>query len=188
MKLRKRYLPVAAVLGAAVAIVPALAGATAPSEVKLEVNQNCVDPEWPCWTTEGSASRPQPALKITIAVGGDVVFTDHDASTPAAVVWIGSAPACSGVPTSAMTNWEGKCTFATPGTYKFESSTLFEEPSSLYGPSINYRKYEVVVEGSTTHDHRHDRRRPARPGTTTSTTTTPPPRPNPLSPARNREP
>jgi hypothetical protein len=150
VKLRKRYLPVAAVLGATVAIVPALAGATAPSEAKLEVNQNCVDPEWPCWTTEGSALRPQPALKITIAAGGDVMFTDHDASTAAAVVWMGSAPACTGVPTSAMTNWEGKCTFATSGIYKFESSTLFEEPNSLYGPNINYRKYEVVVEGSTT--------------------------------------
>ncbi len=149
MKLRKRYLPVAAVLGAAVAVVPALAGATAPSEVKLEVNQNCVEANWPCWTS-GSGANPEPALKVTIAAGGGVMFTDHDASTAAAVVWVGSAPACTGVPASAMTNWEGKCTFATPGTYKFESSTLFKEAQSAYGNNLDYTKYEIVVEGSTT--------------------------------------
>jgi hypothetical protein len=151
VKLRKRYLPVAAVLGAVVlgAAVPALATAS-PTEVKqLEVNQNCVDPEWPCWTTEGSALRPQPALTIKIAAGGEIVFTDNDASTPAAVVWMGSAPACTGVLTSAMTNWTGKCTFATPGTYKFESSTLFDNENTPYGKA-NYRKYEIVVAGTST--------------------------------------
>ena len=144
-----------ALLGAAVAVLPALAAS--PSEAKLEVNQNCVEANWPCWTS-GSGTNPAPALKVMIAVGGDVMFTDHDASTAAAVVWMGSAPACIGVPTSAMTNWEGKCTFATPGTYKFESSTLFKEAQSAYGNNIDYTKYEVVVEGSTT--------------TTTTTTTT----------------
>jgi plastocyanin len=143
VKLRKRYLSVAAVLGAAVAIVPALAGATAPSEAKLEVNQNCEVSTWACWTTEGSASIAKPTKSVTIASGGTITFIDH-ASTAAAVVWMGSAPACTGVPTSAMTNWEGKCTFATPGTYNFESSTLFNDGVD------NYTKYEVVVEGSTT--------------------------------------
>jgi len=133
-------------LGAVAALSPALANA---AEMKLEVNQNCVDPEWPCWTTEGSALRPQPALAVKIAAGDEVMFTDHDASTPAAVVWMGSAPACTGVPTSAMTNWEGKCTFVTSGVYKFESSTLFDEENTLYGKA-NYRKYEIVVAGTPT--------------------------------------
>jgi hypothetical protein len=137
----------AALLGAAVAGLPALAAS--PSEAKLEVNQNCVEANWPCWTS-GSGANPAPALKVMIAAGGGVMFTDHDASAAAAVVWMGSAPACSGVPASAMTNWEGKCTFATPGTYKFESSTLFKEAQSAYGNNIDYTKYEVVVEGSTT--------------------------------------
>jgi hypothetical protein len=172
VELRKRYLPVAAVLGAAVAIVPALAGATAPSEVKLEVNQNCVEAEWPCWTS-GSGPNPEPALKITIAAGGDVMFTDHDASTAAAVVWIGSAPACTGVPTTAMTPWEGTCTFATPGIYKFESSTLFDNEETLYGKA-NYRKYEVVVEGSTTTTTTTTGTTGTTGTTTTPTTTTSP--------------
>ena len=155
MKLCKRYLPVAAVLaaavlGALVAVVPAVATAS-PTEVKqLEVNQNCVDPDWPCWTTEGSALRPQPALKIKIAAGGEVKFADHDATTAAAVVWTGSAPACVGVPTSETpADWEGECTFENPGLYKFESSTLFDNENTLYGDA-NYRKYEVVVEGTPT--------------------------------------
>jgi hypothetical protein len=135
-----------ALLGAATAVPPALANA---SEVKLEVNQNCVDPDWPCWTSEGSASRPQPALRVKIAAGGEVKFVDHDASTAAAVVWMGSVPACIGVPTSEMTDWEGHCEFDQPGTYKFESSTLFDNENTAYGDA-NYRKYEVVVEGTPT--------------------------------------
>jgi plastocyanin len=146
----------AALIGAAVAVLPALAAA--PSEAKLEVNENCEVDNWPCWTA-GSGSNPAPALKVTIAAGGEVMFTDH-ASTAAAVVWMGSAPVCTGVPTSAMTNWEGKCKFEQPGTYKFESSTLFSA-----GP--NYTKYEVVVEGTNTGTT------PTTPTTTTPTTTTP---------------
>ena len=111
----------AALVGAAVAVLPALAAA--PPEAKLEVNENCEVSTWPCWTTEGSASIAKPTKSVTIASGGTVTFIDH-ASTAAAVVWMGSAPACTGVPTSVMTGWEGKCKFEQPGTYKFESSTL----------------------------------------------------------------
>ncbi len=137
MKLRKRYLPVAAVLGAAVAVVPAPALAAAPSEAKLEVNENCVEPDWPCWATPGSS---QPAAKVTIASGGSVTFADS--KTAANISWTGAAPTCEPAvpvaPAATKTGWEGKCTFATPGAYHFESSTLWFE----------YTKYEVVVEGS----------------------------------------
>ena len=149
MKLRKRYLPVAAVLGAAVAIVPALAGATAPSEAKLEVNENCVQPNWPCWVTPGSS---QPAFKTTVVAGGTVMFVDH--GKEANIAWTGTPgtpPTCESTvpvaPAPTKTGWEGKCTFATPGTYKFESTTLFKETGYT---TIDYTKYEVVVEGSTT--------------------------------------
>jgi hypothetical protein len=144
----------AVLIGAAVAVLPALAAA--PSEAKLEVNENCVEANWPCWAVPGSGANPAPASKVTIATGGEVMFTDH-ASTAAAVVWMGSAPACTGVPTSAMTGWEGKCKFEQPGTYKFESSTLWPE----------YTRYEIVVEGAATGTT------PTTPTTTTPTTTTP---------------
>jgi len=133
-------LPVAALLGAALVVLPALA---ASSEVKLEVNENCVESNWPCWATPGSGSKPPPASSVTIASGGVVAFADNS-STPANIAWIGSAPVCSaGVPVSpapAASKWEGTCTFEAPGTYKYESSTLY----------FAYTKYEVIVTGAAT--------------------------------------
>jgi hypothetical protein len=171
VKLRKRYLPVAAVLGAAVAIVPAFAAA--PSEAKLEVNENCVEADWPCWATPGPGSNPAPASNVTIAAGGEVKFADN-ANTAATVAWTGSAPTCSGVPASAMTKWEGTCKFEQPGTYRFESSTLFNDGS------INYTKYEIVVEGATT-----GTTPTTKTTTTTPTTTTTTPAPTPGEPSHS---
>ena len=163
MRLHWRYLPVAAVLGAAVAIVPALAAG--PSEAKLEVNENCVQNAWPCWAVPGSGSKPAPASMVTIATGGEVMFTDNTA-TKANIAWTGTAPTCSsGVPVSPTpprAPWEGRCKFEQPGTYRFESSTLFNE-----GPSLNYTEYEIVVEGAATGTT------PSTGTTPTSTTTTP---------------
>jgi hypothetical protein len=138
------FFVLAALLGAAVAVLPALA--VAPSEVKLEVNENCVQPDWPCWTTEGSAPKPKPTQTVTIAVGGTVAFVDH--GEQANIAWTGPAPACEPsvpvAPATPKTGWEGKCTFPTSGTYKFESATMFHDAYE------DYRHYEVVVEGSTT--------------------------------------
>jgi hypothetical protein len=153
-------LVIAAVAGAAVVVLPALAAGA--SEAKLEVNENCVEANWPCWATSGSGPKPNPASRVTIAAGGEVMFTDN-ASTAANIAWSGAAPTCSsGVPVSPAspaTGWEGKCKFEQPGTYKFESSTLFNDGAD------NYTKYEVVVEAASTGTGT---------GTTmTSTTTTP---------------
>jgi hypothetical protein len=83
-------------------------------------------------------------LKVTIAAGGTITFVDM--KTAANIAWTGTAPTCeAGVPvapTAPKTNWEGKCTFTAPGTYKFESSTLFNDGVD------NYRRYEVLVEGA----------------------------------------
>jgi hypothetical protein len=147
-------LVLAALVGATVAVLPALAAA--PSEAKLEVNENCVQSDWPCWAVPGSGSNPEPASKVTIATGGEVKFADN-ANTAATVSWTGPAPACSGVPASAMTKWEGTCKFEQPGTYKFESPTLFNDGAD------NYTKYEIVVESATT---------ATTPITTTTTTPT----------------
>ncbi|HXA53907.1 MAG TPA: hypothetical protein VNV37_03435, partial [Solirubrobacteraceae bacterium] len=118
----------AAVLGAAVAIVPALAAG--PPEAKLEVNENCVEPAWPCWAAPGSGSNPAPASRVTIAAGGEVVFTDN-AITKANIAWMGTAPTCSPSvpvsPTAPRAAWEGRCKFEQPGAYRFESSTLFND-------------------------------------------------------------
>ncbi|HME05200.1 MAG TPA: hypothetical protein VKG38_19405 [Solirubrobacteraceae bacterium] len=136
----------AALVGVAVAVLPALAAA--PSEARLEVNENCVENDWPCWAALGSGSKPEPASKVTIPAGGEVMFTDRT-NTKANIAWTGTAPACSSSvpvsPTSPQAPWEGKCKFEQPGTYRFASSTLFNG-----GPSENYTKYEIVVEGGAT--------------------------------------
>jgi hypothetical protein len=165
-------LALAALLGAAVVVLPALAASA--SEAKLEVNENCVEPAWPCWATPGSAS---PASNVTIAPGGEVKFVDH-ASTAATVSWTSSAPMCSGIPASATTAWEGTCKFEQAGVYKYESSTLFNDGAT------NYTKYEIVVENASTATTTS-----TTPTTTTPTTTTPttptmttPTTPTPTSP------
>jgi hypothetical protein len=143
-------------LGAVVAIVPALAAGS--SEAKLEVNENCDEPNWPCWTRPGGSPSYTPS--VTIANGGVVAFADQMGKA-VSIKWTSTPsgpPTCSPAvpvsPTPAKTGWEGTCTFEQPGTYKFESPTLFDG-----GPALNYTQYEIVVEGTTT-------------GTTSSTTTT----------------
>ncbi|MGA2452419.1 MAG: hypothetical protein ABSG93_02780 [Solirubrobacteraceae bacterium] len=161
MRLRKRLLfGLVALLGAAVAVLPALA---ASSVVKLEVNENCVAKYWPCWTSS-SGSYPPPASVTTIAEGGVVTFVDNT-SVAVNLVFSGAAPTCSaGVPVSptpAKTGWEGTCKFEHAGHYKFESATLFNG-----GPGENYTKYEIVVEAAATGAT------PTGTGTTTTGTTT----------------
>ncbi len=141
-----------ALMGAAAA-VPALATA---SGATLEVSENCVELEWPCWTTEGSAFRPQPTKSVMIASGGTVTFIDH--GKKANIAWTGTPtgtpppcePSVPVSPTPPTTPWEGKCTFATSGIYNFESSTLFKQAQSAYGNNIDYTKYEIVVAGTPT--------------------------------------
>jgi plastocyanin len=152
----------AALLGAAVAVLPA--SAAAPSEAKLEVNENCEVNAWPCWTTEGSAAKAKPTKSVTIASGGTVTFVDH--GEKANIAWMGTPPTCEPSvpvsPTPAKTGWEGKCTFQNPGTYKFESSTLFNDGVD------NYTGYEIVVEGAATGTTPTTPSSPGGGGTTTS--------------------
>src|ERR1700748_3657167 len=81
MRLRMILLPILAVLLGMAAVAPS-AMAAAPSEVKLEVNENCVLPDWPCWATPGSS---EPAAKVAIAAGGSIAFTDD--ITPVNIAW-----------------------------------------------------------------------------------------------------
>jgi hypothetical protein len=147
------------VFGAAVAIVPALAaGTSAPSEAKLEVNQNCYFREWPCWNVEGN--NPEDIRQIqpfTIAQGGTISFEDNDPKAPTDVIWEGAEPSCTaGVPEAppTKTGWSGTCTFSQAGEYVFESEGLFNDGT------FNYTKYKVIVENPGD-------------GTTSTTTTTP---------------
>jgi hypothetical protein len=167
----------AGLLGAAVAVLPALAAGTpAPSEVKLEVAQNCFESNWPCWNPMGNPEKNVPESEVPpfkLAQGGTISFEDNDADAPTDVIWMGAArpTSCMGVveapPTK--TGWKGTCTFSTAGEYEFESQELFLTDYS------NYRKYKVIVEtagggGTTTTGTTTTGTTPT--GTTTTTTPT----------------
>ncbi|HEX4116092.1 MAG TPA: fibronectin type III domain-containing protein [Solirubrobacteraceae bacterium] len=149
MKLRKRYLSVAAVLGVAVlgaAVSPALATA---SEVKLEVAQNCFTTDWACWNPVGNPEKSVPESEVPpfkLAQGGTIFFEDKDSQAPTDVIWKSALrpTSCTGVVEAPpiKTGWSGTCTFATAGEYEFESEELFK---NLYS---NYRKYKVMVAGA----------------------------------------
>jgi hypothetical protein len=136
MSLRKHLLfPLVALLGAAVAVLPALAAST---EARIEVNENCVAANWQCWTIPGAGPRP---ATVTIAPGGVVTFADKTGFA-ASITWTGLAPTCSpGVPVSpapAATGWEGTCKFEVAGTYQLED------------PSMYYPKATVEVSAAAT--------------------------------------
>jgi hypothetical protein len=111
------------------------------SEAKLELNENCYISDWACWAPPGYNTAQQPPSRVTIVASGELKFADNT-NFDADVIWMGSEPSCSGVPTSPSAKWEGECKFAQSGTYKFESPTLFKDAS------FDYTKYEVVVEAA----------------------------------------
>jgi hypothetical protein len=149
MSLRKHLLfPLIALLGAGVAVLPALAATT---EAKIEVNENCIAADWQCWTVPGAG--PKPAL-VTIAPGGVVTFADKTGFA-ASITWTGLAPACSSAvpvsPAPAASGWEGTCKFEAAGVYQLEDPSMYYPRATV----------EVSAAGTTT----------AGPPTTSSTPT-----------------
>ena len=144
--MRPRIFAFVAMLAAVVSVLGTCVApqALAAPAVNLQVNQSCVEPDWPCWTAETSGLYPPPTSRVTITDGEELEFVEHDPSTAVGVNWTGggTAPACPGVPTTATLDWEGSCKFQQPGTYRFESATLFDVGVD------DYTKYEVVVTGT----------------------------------------
>jgi hypothetical protein len=153
VRFRSRLLfPLAALLGAAVAVLPALA---ASSEARIEVAERCNNyPNWQCWTAPGA--NPAPA-RVTIAAGGVITFADKTGFA-ANITWKGAAPTCTGVPVSptpAAIGWEGTCKFEAPGKYVLETASMYYPQATV----------EVSAAGTTPTGT-------STTGTTTTTTTT----------------
>ncbi len=108
MRLRKRYLPLVALLGAALAVIPAMASSTGSSTA----------------TVSGLESIMWSPMEVAITPGGTVTFKDTSRSVPHGIIWKSGnpeTPACSGVPVNeGKTEWEGSCTFSKEGTYNYE--------------------------------------------------------------------
>jgi plastocyanin len=152
VRLRRRLLlGVATILGAAVAVMPALAGSETIPTIDAVNSTGLYNEQTHSWSPS----------QATIAPGGTVTLNN-----PTAVIhgvrWVSgpATPVCSsGVPvgTSAAasgTQWSGTCTFTTPGAYTFYCT--------VHGAAMA-ATITVSAGGPTT-------------STTTSTPTQPPPR------------
>jgi plastocyanin len=139
--------PLAALLGAAAVVLPAVASSEASPTISA-VNSGAYYHYW------------SPAT-ATIAAGGTVSFENAGASVPHGVVWASgpTTPSCTGVPIGkGETSWKGTCVFSQPGTYSFYCPV---HPSEMNGTIT------VNANGTTTVST------PGGPtGTTTNTTGT----------------
>jgi plastocyanin len=111
VRLRGRYMPLAAIVGAFVALLPAVASSETSPTIDA-VNGSLYTHSW------------SPA-QVSVGAGGTVSIRNPTAVLHG-VEWVGSLkPECtSGVPvgttpSSSGTQWSGTCTFAQPGTYTF---------------------------------------------------------------------
>jgi plastocyanin len=155
VRLRRRYLPLIVVLGAAAAVLPAIASSEAlPVEA---VNEGLYYHHWSNSTQ-------------TVAPGEAVKFNNPSATTPHGLKFTGgtagAVPSCAGLPVAATTetgetNWQAQCTFSAAGTYTFVCTVHAEMKGTI----------TVGAGGPTTTT--------TAPTTTTPTPTTPT---NPLEP------
>jgi plastocyanin len=147
---RKRHLPLAAALGAALAIVPAIASSESGP------------------TVSGLESIAWSPAQVTVASGGTVSFQNGSGSVPHGVVWETGdpeTPACNGVPIDeGQTDWQGSCTFAKAGTYRYYCS--------VHGMAMSGT---VVVGAPGTTPTPTPTPAPTTPTAPGGTTTTPPP-------------
>jgi plastocyanin len=169
MRLRKRYLPLAALLGAAVAVLPTIASSAVTGTVNAESNTaTCY---YNCWS---------PA-QVTV-VSGDSVTFKNSSGVMHGVVWEAGNPAtptCNGVPVnSSETSFNGTCTFSQAGTYNFYCYVHGKNMSGGITVNANGTTTTTTTTGTTT----TTKTEPPPPTTTettppptTTTTTTPPP-------------
>lgn len=162
----KRLLVLAVVLGAAMAVLPGMAGLAASPTV------SAVEEGAPYYSK--FAWSPSQA---EVAAGGSVTFQNMSSSVPHGIVWkmTPATPTCeAGVPVYATftgegkTGWKGNCTFSQAGSYSFYCSVHGESMSGTITVTPGGTTTTTTTTGTT--------------GTTgtTTTTSTPPPSPESL--------
>jgi plastocyanin len=138
VRLRRRYLPLAAVLGVAVATLPAIAASETPPTIEAVNTKTGTG----IYSEEHHAWSP---TQVAVMAGGVVTFQNTGATVPHGVVWDSGnpeTPSCTGVPVNeGNVSWKGTCTFAHAGTYSFH---CYVHPTEMTG------KVEVNANGTTT--------------------------------------
>jgi plastocyanin len=154
MTLRRRYVPLVAVLGIATALLPAIASSETNPTVEA-VNTGLYSHAW-------------SPTQVSVLAGGVVTFSNKTA-IPHGVEWVGGPanPTCdSSVPVGTTeaasgTEWSGNCTFSEAGTYTFYCTVHGPEMTGTVTVSANGT---TTVTSTTT------------PTATTPVTTTPAPK------------
>lgn len=114
MRVRKRCLPLVALLAVCAALSPTVASSETPS---ISAHNEGFEGLYHSW---------QPST-ATVNPGGVVKFSNPSATDHGLKFTGGSAgatPSCTGIPVAATepagdTSWQGECTFSKPGTYTF---------------------------------------------------------------------
>ena len=148
VRVKRVPLGLAAVLGAAVVVLPAVASSEAGPMISAVGGG-----------PYGESLAWSPA-SVEVASGGNVTFQNASATVSHGVVWdTAEAPSCSGIPLGrGDTSWKGTCTFSHPGSYNFH---CYVHPIEMKGTVT------VSANGTTTVTTPG-----GPPGTTTTGTTT----------------
>jgi plastocyanin len=161
MRLRRRFtFGLAALLGAAVVVLPAVAGSETSPTIAAVNSTGYYGEQHHAW------SPPQ----VTVSAGG-VVTLSNPTMVPHGVEWRPGAPATpsctAGVPVGSGeavsgTSWSGTCTFAKPGTYTFYCTVHHSEMTGTI--TVNANGTTTTTTTNTT--------QPSPPGGGSSTTPT----------------
>jgi plastocyanin len=147
---------VCALLGAAVAVLPAVAGSeTAPATITAINTEGVYKEQHHYW------SPPT----VTVGSGAVVAFSNPSGTVMHGVEWTAgpATPSCSGVPGGAgALSWHGECAFTQPGSYYFRCTV---HPSEMTGTVT------VSSAGTTTTTTTTQASTPGSGGGSTSTTT-----------------
>jgi plastocyanin len=158
VRLRKRYLPLVVLFGVFVATVPTIASSETGASISAYDEPG------------GYGYHSWQPSTATVGAGGVVKFSNPYNEVPHGLKFTGgpagATPSCTGIPAAAgessgATNWQGECTFSTPGTYTFICTV---HPTEMTGTiTVNANGTTTTTTTTTTPS--------STPGGTTTTTT-----------------
>ena len=139
---RARYLPLVAVLGAALGGLPALATSAGSTPI-----------------VNGLETKHWSPSEVTIGAGGSVIFKNASTTLEHSLKFLSgpAKPACTGVPESGKTNWEGSCSFSVAGTYQFFCTVHAGMTGTVVVTPAGTTTTTTTTTGTTTTTTEHDR-------------------------------